>query len=1083
MSCSDAEKSPMSSDLPADSVALQPIPKKSLTIKTDKPRPHVCSVCTRAFARLEHLKRHERLHTNEKPFQCAACGRCFARRDLVLRHQQKLHLSLSASATRRDSGELEPPESIIILDNNTRANAPLPSLASLSPFTNLVASHMSPNPPQLVSPPKMTDRNIQFRTAMLTNGNQALNGKNRLENDQGMPGLSGINIMPSPIPTSSSQNTPPNSHYTAPPPNGASLNASPHNGDSPHFTTLDEAYTNSKPMPKQFNNIRRNMHNYPQGDLHQGRHASFSAASATSYTNRHDEAAIHMKNSLSQGPSQVGFATPQLSAAELNSKGYLNDVNLANVEWGNIDALDLGKSYPGGLDDWKSGNDLLTNMAAYFDSILSSHHFLDPNHPHHIRGTTPFEIGAVPPQRTHEEVEQKLSPREFKFNESAMANKRQKPSKGYTFAEEIVDENEDWLGDILRTPFEKNLPSASHHIGFTESPRSDDSLHLRGDISALFRSRQMDLLKQMDSETKGSNLKNEHDIDFVFSINQTSPQYITDELRNRIILVSNLTDLQFPPLKDLNGYMKLYESEFNKYFPFIHLPSLKNPMVDNFNNVPLLLAMGSIGALYTYHDTNSLLLFNLSKFHIQKFFESEIGLDKIQFKKVPLMAHQCLVLHIFITLFLNESNMEEVSSRQMRAMAGLIQSTNFNKPLERFLVPPETATPESGPTLIQQNFDYFIIAQSRIRTLYVFYLLQMFRSSFMTDKIVLPALAVDCGTYCWPEDLWNCQDSGQWLNAAHETKRTLVELSNGEQFSVLIKELNDHYSDSKIPFNSLLSLIMYVHEVIEEEQAKYASVLDTRWRLNSRPKLEALIRSWESLFIKNGGILSVNKYNSHMLPVQNSFKLILPMHGYAKMRLCFNFKPIMERVLAKDWPGLNEVLDQEFDVDDLQECADYALETLEIWTQNISVVNDAKRTSLRTPVVFVTSSFFAVLIVSQYLASLERENAARRPRDIVKWLLCETILNEVAQVLAPVTDRAGEADYIKHSMQLSQTPVRNLVELGKGAEIVMAAMRASRLSVRALSLGVRILADAPVWPIAVTFAEALKNRISHASNS
>ncbi|KAH6680400.1 hypothetical protein B0J14DRAFT_444583, partial [Halenospora varia] len=52
----------------------------------DKPRPHVCGTCNRSFARLEHLKRHERSHTKEKPFECPECARCFARRDLLLRH-------------------------------------------------------------------------------------------------------------------------------------------------------------------------------------------------------------------------------------------------------------------------------------------------------------------------------------------------------------------------------------------------------------------------------------------------------------------------------------------------------------------------------------------------------------------------------------------------------------------------------------------------------------------------------------------------------------------------------------------------------------------------------------------------------------------------------------------------------------------------------------------------------------------------------------------------------------------------------------------------------------------------------------
>ncbi|KAK0388328.1 hypothetical protein NLU13_4573 [Sarocladium strictum] len=73
--------------------------------KTDKPRPHVCGTCQRSFARLEHLKRHERSHTKEKPFECPECTRCFARRDLLLRHQQKLHQTSTPSSRPRNRRE------------------------------------------------------------------------------------------------------------------------------------------------------------------------------------------------------------------------------------------------------------------------------------------------------------------------------------------------------------------------------------------------------------------------------------------------------------------------------------------------------------------------------------------------------------------------------------------------------------------------------------------------------------------------------------------------------------------------------------------------------------------------------------------------------------------------------------------------------------------------------------------------------------------------------------------------------------------------------------------------------------------
>ncbi|KAK9459270.1 uncharacterized protein V1516DRAFT_679458 [Lipomyces oligophaga] len=90
ISASAANTSP----LDQTAAATTPTKQQQQQQKSDKPRPHTCTTCLRSFARLEHLKRHERSHTKEKPFECEVCERRFARRDLLLRHQQKLHTGM-----------------------------------------------------------------------------------------------------------------------------------------------------------------------------------------------------------------------------------------------------------------------------------------------------------------------------------------------------------------------------------------------------------------------------------------------------------------------------------------------------------------------------------------------------------------------------------------------------------------------------------------------------------------------------------------------------------------------------------------------------------------------------------------------------------------------------------------------------------------------------------------------------------------------------------------------------------------------------------------------------------------------------
>ncbi|KAL2020818.1 hypothetical protein VTK56DRAFT_7911 [Thermocarpiscus australiensis] len=124
--------------------------------KTDKPRPHVCGTCQRSFARLEHLKRHERSHTKEKPFECPECTRCFARRDLLLRHQQKLHQSMTPSSrprNRRESASGATQGTSRVRKNSiagTNASAANNSAASVRPRANTI-SHVDGAAMQMIA--------------------------------------------------------------------------------------------------------------------------------------------------------------------------------------------------------------------------------------------------------------------------------------------------------------------------------------------------------------------------------------------------------------------------------------------------------------------------------------------------------------------------------------------------------------------------------------------------------------------------------------------------------------------------------------------------------------------------------------------------------------------------------------------------------------------------------------------------------------------------------------------------------------------------------------------------------------------
>lgn len=75
---------------PNSSDNMMPPPSSSPSSSSDDEKQHICTHpdCHRRFKRLEHLKRHMRIHTLERPFQCtyAGCQKSFSRSDNLTQH-------------------------------------------------------------------------------------------------------------------------------------------------------------------------------------------------------------------------------------------------------------------------------------------------------------------------------------------------------------------------------------------------------------------------------------------------------------------------------------------------------------------------------------------------------------------------------------------------------------------------------------------------------------------------------------------------------------------------------------------------------------------------------------------------------------------------------------------------------------------------------------------------------------------------------------------------------------------------------------------------------------------------------------
>jgi hypothetical protein len=1066
---------------------FEPIPKKSAIIKTDKPRPHICATCTRGFARLEHLKRHERSHTNEKPFQCAACGRCFARRDLVLRHQQKLHTGLAANPPKDQSKKGEN-DNIITKYGNKEVSLPTRD------------GERDDDLESADSDRRGSEASRTRTLSMSYSDSSRFAGKSTIDNYDS---------------TSSLFN---------------------------HTEALKYGPSRQGSIASQSNEPPTKRH----------RHNSFSATSSHTYTRGTDD--IPHDHDLPEAPHQVGFATPQLTAQELTSRALMSGIDLTalGLQY-EIDEFNLdGKKEDGGGDYFsRDANKIGEKSGA------------------NTKPGTPYQFGMTPGgsvldmpilnEYLHMGAGGGGAGFSMKngninlniFSHKSNANSPQVSNVGSgnsgpvnntdtTASTSIHDDNmspEDWLGEFINTPFDHNFgtnqknfnsigfvssisPSSSgqsrhsspvdtvqqapikqEHIYETPKPAQTPNSLFNNDISQLFRTRQIDLFKKV--------IENNDEI------KQTTTPLFTSDLRFQIMNMNKLSESQFPSLDELNQYATLYKNEFDKYFPFIHLPTLK-PSLDNY---PILLSIASVGALYAFHSGHAVLMFNVARYRIHAYLEHERTFKNNS--NIPVWLYQSMVLLIFIGIFNNDLSVTKTMTIFLNSLIELVKLTSLNLPLENFLMPPPVMDDlqNSSESMQRANFDYFIFAQSRIRTCHTILLISNLFSSLVGLDCSLHSLDVNCGVHCKWDELWHCGNHVDWmcfLNQKHyviDSKFALVELSNGnDTYSNCLNFLtlsnyilsDEEHAGKSLQMKTLLSLLMSIHEKIylERTTLKHEAngvIAATKWRMNSRPVIESLIKSWESLYIKNGGVFYLNETSLSVIYNKNPIlRLILPLLSFAKIRKCVHLTPIMEKIWQKDWEGMNEALKLlRNDPEALKDSTNYALDIVKLWIDYVSIHNDAEKTSIRTPVFFITCIFTSLLIIAEFLLSVERwaQNFDEKPVYLnaierTLWLRSEMIFKKIEECLMLNDNNKTYSELLRLEAKgaldvdiLDDELAKRAINPNTDIQETRRVIQGARLSSRGLYLGVRILADAPIWPIALLFAQALKARAIHISKS
>ena len=886
--------------------------------KTDKPRPHICATCTRSFARLEHLKRHERSHTKEKPFECPECSRCFARRDLLLRHQQKLHSTTTPSSKPR-SGRRE--SATGVAGGRVRKNSVATNSTSggqrprASTFSTLDSATLG----MLSNSGMNNGRNFQM-------GHSHHNSLNGLSSVTGFEyrgtstghhtGLHGLPKLETSLSSDMSGGL-----RTAPPYGGFGAEFGVHN-----FGFGTSSANTINPHALHLNGLHGLGLDAPASPYQQ----VFPTMHASHPVNEDDT----NFEWIAQGfENQMSFARANESAIETSSPSAMSTNSPGAIS----DAMLEGNSM--------AGSGLPAAVAHMWANTMVSQ-------PQIVNSPSTFDFSPSTFNEMLPAAPETVSPK------SVLAQNGHGVEMGFSTTPPLsgIDPSvmaPGYAQQPFQLPFVRNggassastssMDSSVRHSSVTTAPGELISEHIRNILIASL------------SQNSG------------FGQCKYSQPQVSSPLSPREGSRTNNFNLNnFPNTQDLQRYVSAYIDFFHPHLPFLHIPSLSfespeytTPLRTANGPQPfgqsgiaggggcLILSIAAIGALYEHEMASSRELFECAKRLINCYLEErrKCNMSKAQFgashlsetEDTPLWLVQAMLLNVIYGHNCGDKVAADIASRHCAALVSLARGAELARPYPVYMatngiasgVPPNDMHmsgmgAEGWNSILTEPDDSdwygWRVMEERKRTLYAVFVLSSLLVSAYNHPPALTNSEIRLDLPC-DEELWSARNAQAWRSLGGVALAESRSISFGGALGHLLTSAQrQQRQSSSVGFNSedspeselkpstfgCLILVNALHNYIWETRQRH---LGRQWTAQETEQMHAHIepalRAWQAAWASNPchSLERPNPFGAGPLSADS-----IPLLDLAYVRLFVNLGRSKEAFWQRDYDAMADEL-------------------------------------------------------------------------------------------------------------------------------------------------------------------------------